>query len=613
MATTIANLKTVLSADASQFNKTLTTANDKLGSLQSFASNLNLGSFLSGAAIGGALQASIAAAEESFEVQKRLEAVLDATGHAAGFSAEQLLQYADSLSRISGIDDEAIANAESMLATFKGIKGAEFTRAVALGLDLARAKMMDVGASAQLLGKALNEPGEALGRLAKAGVVFDDSQRRAIKSMVEMGDTAGAQKVILDALADTVGGSAAKMRSSWAGLKVEFGNTLEAIGKVGSTETSGGFVDWVSDALRFYNKNLTNYQTLIKEVVGLGKDVFDAIAPPKHVPIQIDAAMQPPVAADMLEKLAPSLTADQVGAIEDLEAALKKQIATFGMSTDEVKLWQLEQAKIPAVELEAALALMAESESLRIAEQSAKDVAMAHATLQRSIDSTIKSLNEQSATLGMSSSGLTEWKLRQSEATEEEINYARSLAESNEHMKKLLSDWTTISSSSVADAVAEVAADIEGLNDAFEAGTLHIDAYNEAMDKLQDALGKKLEDAGKRLHESLRTPLEKAEDDIRDLNALLENEAVTAEDYQRRLEEIRQTLSGPDLMDLNTSNPALEFGTAAAFSASRGGSGMERREVEDAKSHEKLEDIKTLLGRIEQATKDGGKVLVRSF
>jgi phage-related minor tail protein len=63
--------------------------------------------------------------------------------------------------------------------------------------DMSVALGTDASGSAIQLGKALNDPIKGVAALQKVGVSFTESQKEQIKTLVETGDTLGAQKIIL--------------------------------------------------------------------------------------------------------------------------------------------------------------------------------------------------------------------------------------------------------------------------------------------------------------------------------------------------------------------------------------------------------------------------------
>ena len=212
-----------------------------------------------GIAIGLALGAGVAVAGAAFrkyiqntieaeKVQAQLLSRISDTGAIAGRSLEQLNAQAEKLQGRTIFDDEAIGGAQAMLLTFKDIRGLQFDKAVESALDLSTAMGTDLSSAALQLGKALNDPVAGLSALSRSGVQFSDDQKAAIKAMVEMGDKAGAQTLILRELDSQMGTAAEAARSTLGGalqgLSNDFDNLLE-----GDTGSAGlrGTVDAVND------------------------------------------------------------------------------------------------------------------------------------------------------------------------------------------------------------------------------------------------------------------------------------------------------------------------------------------------------------------------------
>jgi len=72
---------------------------------------------------------AVAEFENADAATKKLEAVIRATGGAAGLTASQMGDLADSLSKVTGVDDDSIKNLEAIMATFKSVTGENFKRA----------------------------------------------------------------------------------------------------------------------------------------------------------------------------------------------------------------------------------------------------------------------------------------------------------------------------------------------------------------------------------------------------------------------------------------------------------------------------------------------------
>ena len=150
--------------------------------------------------------------QDASQMTAQLEAGIKSTGNAAGVTVDGMNKLASEIQNYSGQTDDSIANTQSLLLTFTNIKNVgadkifdDTTRAAA---DMAAKLGGDAASQAMLLGKALNDPAEGLGKLQRAGVSFTDEQVKTIKSLQETGDMAGAQKLILAELEVQFGGAA---------------------------------------------------------------------------------------------------------------------------------------------------------------------------------------------------------------------------------------------------------------------------------------------------------------------------------------------------------------------------------------------------------------------
>lgn len=191
---------------------------------------------IAAAGIGDFFKDSIAEARESQKVGALTAQVLKSTGGAAKISAAQVGDLATAISNKSGIDDEAIQSGANLLLTFKNIrneagKGNDiFSQTTQIMTDVSAAMGQEPKAAAIQLGKALNDPVKGIAQLNRIGVTFSDSQKKVIKRLVETGDVAGAQKVILRELQSEFGGAAAASSTMGEKAGVAFGNLKEQIG-----------------------------------------------------------------------------------------------------------------------------------------------------------------------------------------------------------------------------------------------------------------------------------------------------------------------------------------------------------------------------------------------
>ena len=169
--------------------------------------------------VGGAIEE--ASAWNS--VYAQTEAVIKSTGSAAGLTAKEMAAMAGSMSAASGqslFSDDAILGAQNVLATFTNIEGRNFGLATQSILDMSQALGMDLDSAAMQVGKALNDPVAGLAALSRSGVQFTADQEAMIKAMVEAGNVAGAQEIMMAELNTQFGGSAAAAVNTYAGQQV---------------------------------------------------------------------------------------------------------------------------------------------------------------------------------------------------------------------------------------------------------------------------------------------------------------------------------------------------------------------------------------------------------
>jgi len=187
-----------------------------------------LGSFFTGAiAESSSWQSALA----------QTEAVVKSTGGAAGITATEMGKMAEALSAASGksiFSDDAILGAQNVLATFTQIKGTNFGDATSAILDVSQALGQDLQSTSIQVGKALNDPVAGIGALSRVGVTFSEDQKAMIQSLVDTGDVAGAQQVIIAELNKEFGGSAAAAADTFAGrqakLAAQFDEVKQKVG-----------------------------------------------------------------------------------------------------------------------------------------------------------------------------------------------------------------------------------------------------------------------------------------------------------------------------------------------------------------------------------------------
>lgn len=242
MSVTLGTMDWRLGVDNSGFQQGLSNAESQAhkvgksitGALALGAKVAFAGAVVGVGALGAVLAASVKEASAAEEVTAQLEAVIKSTGGVAGMTADAVNDLGLSLSEVTRFEDDAIVASSALLLTFTKIGQDVFPKAQKSVLNMATAMKMDLQAATVMVGKALNDPILGITAMSRAGIQFTKDQKETIKTMVEMGDVAGAQAMILAELEVQFGGSAEAAGQTMAGqldiLKNALGNVKEEIG-----------------------------------------------------------------------------------------------------------------------------------------------------------------------------------------------------------------------------------------------------------------------------------------------------------------------------------------------------------------------------------------------
>ena len=166
-----------------------------------------------------AFRGAIREAEQLERNMLRTNAIITATGGAAGKTAKQLHEQARALALTTLASTEGVMKAQQTLLTFRNIRGQVFDDAIKGAMDLAAAMGTDLNSATLQLAKALEDPVKGMSALTRSGTVFTDAQKEMVKGMVAVGDTAKAQQFILGELAAQYGGIAAIEAAGLAGAQ----------------------------------------------------------------------------------------------------------------------------------------------------------------------------------------------------------------------------------------------------------------------------------------------------------------------------------------------------------------------------------------------------------
>ena len=181
-----------------------------------------------GAFAGGALFVGAIREQEQLQTNMlKTQSIIEATGGAAGKSSAQLLGEARALARATLLSTEAVMSAQQTMLTFRHITGETFDRAISAAADMSQALGTDLNSAVLQVSKALEDPVTGMTALTRSGTVFTQSQKDLVKSMVEVGDVAGAQAFILGELESQYGGVAAAAAGGLAGAIDSLGQSWQ--------------------------------------------------------------------------------------------------------------------------------------------------------------------------------------------------------------------------------------------------------------------------------------------------------------------------------------------------------------------------------------------------
>ena len=302
-----------------------------------------LGAYLGFRAIQSAIGAVIRNTVEQERVTAQLEARLKSTGGVAGLTAEELLDMASALQDVTTFGDEAIIGMQGVLLTFTQIRGDVFEEATVAILNMAETLGKDLQSAAIQVGKALNDPVRGASALTEAGVLLDDQQRALIKQLVETGDVAGAQRVILNELSIEFAGAATAARDTFGGslkaLKNTFGDLLE--GRGGNLDKAKEAVEELIGVLQD-EATVQAFEDMTTNVIEFATEVTNAVVSVNNLARAITEFFSKPLtgmpavesAEDAAERL--EFIRKQIQRLEDLP----------GPAPPAIKIWREFEAQL---------------------------------------------------------------------------------------------------------------------------------------------------------------------------------------------------------------------------------------------------------------------------
>jgi len=183
------------------------------------------------------LTAAITESEKFERSGFRVQAVLEATGSSAGFTAKEIRGLSKDIARTTLATSQGVEATAAKLLTFRSIQGDVFTEALQLSQDLAETGFGSIEGAAVQLGKALEDPIAGVSALKEVGVSFSPVQKEQIRQFIELNQLAKAQAVILEVLSGQVGDVGVKaaegLTGSYNKLNFQISEFLQDMGNAG--------------------------------------------------------------------------------------------------------------------------------------------------------------------------------------------------------------------------------------------------------------------------------------------------------------------------------------------------------------------------------------------
>lgn len=113
-----------------------------------------------------------------------------------------------------------------------GVKGGNLGAAYQSAKDLAAMMGSDLPTAANMMANAMEFPERAARTLREAHIKLTEAQQDAIKTLSGVGDEAGAQAIILEAVREKTDGVADAMRNTLGGKMKEFSGVIDHLSEI---------------------------------------------------------------------------------------------------------------------------------------------------------------------------------------------------------------------------------------------------------------------------------------------------------------------------------------------------------------------------------------------
>jgi len=203
----------------------------------------------------------------------QLDATLQSMGNAAGLARKDYDALTNSIASKTKFSAADITTTQAQLATYGNIKGEIYKNALPAIADMSAKFGQDLPSSTKQLAKALQDPIKGIGSLRRIGVMFTADQEKMIKKMVEAGDTAGAQGMIMAEVTKETAGAAEAAANADPFFKLNkiIGGVAKGIGEIviALYEKVSPALIYVWELIKKFTQVLKENKTIIMIVVGV--------------------------------------------------------------------------------------------------------------------------------------------------------------------------------------------------------------------------------------------------------------------------------------------------------------------------------------------------------
>nr|WP_047168899.1 hypothetical protein [Sphingomonas sp. Y57] len=182
---------------------------------------------------------------------RQLDAVLKATGNTTGIARDELIAFANDMEGVWATPAEEIMKAEQVLAAFGGVAGTTFERAITGAADMSAVFGGDLNSNVEKVGTVLQNLAQGEVKGLERGFKFLGTETlKSVAQLAEVGKTAEAQRVLLDALEKKIGGAKKVEGEGLSGSFFRLGESVNGAVEniVRSSGAYDGAISWV-DAL----------------------------------------------------------------------------------------------------------------------------------------------------------------------------------------------------------------------------------------------------------------------------------------------------------------------------------------------------------------------------